>query len=137
MEVVGEAIVSSCNTAEILEAAKHPLDGVAIAVEVWREAGLPDAVGFRGDVRCGALRLDLLAHGITVVAFVALHELGGGELIEQHIGGYAIRDMSAGQQEGDGATVLVGQGMDLGRATAARPADRLVLLPPFPPAAQR
>jgi hypothetical protein len=73
---------------------------------------------------------------ITVVAFVALHEIGSGELIEQHIGGYAIRAMSAGQQEGDGATVLVGQGMDLGRAT---PRERPIawFCSPFPPAAQR
>jgi hypothetical protein len=66
-----------------------------------------------------------------------MNQVGGGHPVEQGIGGNAIGNLAAGEQEGDGATVLVGQGVDFGGAAAARAADRLVPLPPFPPEAQR
>lgn len=66
-----------------------------------------------------------------------MHQIGRGQLVEQGIGGDAIGNLPAGEQEGDGAAVFVGQGVDFGGAAAARAADRLVPLPPFPPEAQR
>ena len=51
--------------------------------------------------------------------------------------GLAIGDLAAGQQEGDRAAEIIGQGVDLGRAPAARAADRLIALPPLPPDAER
>ena len=75
--------------------------------------------------------------GVGVVALVAVNDLGRGDLIEQGIRGDAIGDLAAGEQKGDRATVAVGQGVDFGRASAARAADRLAPLPPFPPEAQR
>ncbi len=50
-----EAVVSCCDPAEVLEASDHALDGVAIAVEVGREAILPAVVCLMRDVGCGAL----------------------------------------------------------------------------------
>ena len=58
-------------------------------------------------------------------------------MLQQLLGGLAISDLAAGQQEGDGAAVAIGQGVDLGRAPAARAADGLLALPPFPPEAER
>jgi hypothetical protein len=49
----------------------------------------------------------------------------------------AISHLSARQHESNRATQLVGQGMDLGRASAARAANRLIQLPPLPPDAER
>ena len=49
----------------------------------------------------------------------------------------AIRDLATGEQEGDGAAVFVGQGVDFGGAPATRSTDRLTFLPPFPPEAER
>lgn len=137
MEVGGEAVISGGDAAEVLEPVEHAFDGVPVSVEVWREAALPDAVDLGRDVRRGALRLDLPAHGVGVIALVAMNQVGSGELVEQRIGGDAIGNLPAGEQEGDGTTIPVGQGVDFCGAPAARAADRLVALPPFPPEAQR
>ncbi len=56
-----------------------------------------------------------------------------GRAFEQQRAGLAIGDLSAGQQEGERAAGAVGEGVDLGRAPAARAADGLALLPPFTP----
>ena len=47
---MGVAVVSSCDSAKILEAPEHALDGVSPAVEEGREAALPDPVGLGRDV---------------------------------------------------------------------------------------
>ena len=44
---------------------------------------------------------------------------------------------AAGQQDGDEAALGVREGMDFRIAAAARASNRLLLLPPFPPAAER
>lgn len=132
-----EAVISRSNSAEVFEAAKHALDGVAVAVEMGREAILPVAVGLWRDVRRGALALDLATDGIAVIPLVAMENFGGGHLLEQRIGGGAVRDLAAGQQERDRATEAIGQRRDFCRPPATRPADRLRELPPLPPDAQR
>ena len=137
MEVLGEAVVPGGDAAEIFEASEHALDGVSVSVEIWREAVFPDAIGLWRDVWRRALGFDLSAHGVGVVAFVAMHEIARRHLIEQNIGGRAIRDLAARQQERDGSAVSVGQRVDFCGASAARTADRLAVLPPFPPEAQR
>ncbi len=47
-EVPGKAIVSGRDAPEILEAAEHAFDGVAMAVKVRREAAFLDAEDLRG-----------------------------------------------------------------------------------------
>lgn len=137
MEVCGQPVVTSGDTSEILEPVEHAPDGVAVSIKVWQETVFPDAVDLGRDVWRGSNRVDLPAHGVGVVALVAMDQIGGGDFVEQGVGGDAIRDLPAGEQEGDGAAVPVGQGVDFGGATAARATDRLVPLPPFPPEAQR
>jgi len=134
---LSEAIVSSCDPAKVLEASKHALDRVAIAVEVGREAVLPAPVDLWRDVGCSALALDLAADGIAVIALVAMEDFGGGDVVEQGIGGNAVGHLATGQHERDRATKAIGQGVDFCRPPAARAADRLAEFPPFPPEAQR
>ena len=134
---MGEAVVSGGDPAEILEAAEHALNRVAITVEVGREATLPGSVGLGRDVGRCPLALDLAAHRVGVIALVAVQDLGRGDPVEQDIGSDAVRHLAAGQQERDRATETIGQGMDFRRPSAARAADRLAELPPFPPEAQR
>lgn len=134
---MGEAIVSCGDSAEVLEAPEHALDGVAIAVEIGREAVLPTAVDLGRDVRRGALALDLATDGIAVIPLVAVQDVGGGELIEQRIGGDTVGDLAAGQQERDRAAEAIGQRVDFRGPPAAGPADRLREFPPLPPEAQR
>ena len=49
----------------------------------------------------------------------------------------SMSELSARQHESNRAAQLVGQGMDLGRPSAARAADCLIELPPLPPDAER
>ena len=49
----------------------------------------------------------------------------------------AVGGLAAGEMERDRPALCIGQGVDLGRAAAARSPDRLALLPPLPPEAQR
>ena len=137
MEVTREPIVACGDPSEILEPTEHPFDSVAASVKVWREAAFPDAIGFRRDIRRRTLGFDFPAYRVRVITLVAMHEIGRGHLIEQGVGGNAVRHLPAGQQKRDGAAVLIGQRVDFGGASTARAADRLALLPPFPPDAQR
>jgi hypothetical protein len=45
---VGKTVVSYCDSAEVLDAPDHALDGVAIAVEGGREAVLPASMALGG-----------------------------------------------------------------------------------------
>ena len=134
---MGETIIPGCDSAEIFEPTEHALDGVSVAVKVGREAVFPNPVRFGWNVRSGALGFDLPANGIGVIAFVAMEQFGRRYLIEQRVGGDAIRHLATGQQERDRAAEPVGQGVDFGGAAAPRAANRLRVLPPFPPEAQR
>jgi hypothetical protein len=73
-EVVGEAVVSSCNTANILEASERALDDVAVTVEVGREAILPASVDLRRHIGGGALALDLAADCVAVIPLVVVQD---------------------------------------------------------------
>ncbi len=89
------------------------------------------------DVGCGPGGLDLPADGFGVVALVSQHDAEDGQMFEQQRAGLAVGGLPAGQQEGERAVEAIGEGVDLGRAPAARAADGLALLPPLPPAAQQ
>ncbi len=75
---------------------------------------------------------------VRVVALIAMqHPSGGRQVLEELFGCLAIGHLAARQQEGDRAALAIGQGMDLGRAATPRAPDRLTLLPPLAPAAER
>ena len=124
---MSETVVSCGNSSEVLEAPEHALDGVAVAVEIGREAIPPATVDLGWDVGCGALALDLATDGIAVIALVAMQDFGGG----------AVGDLATGQQERDRAAEAIGRRMDFRRPSAAGTADRLRELPPLAPEAQR
>lgn len=137
-EVSGEPVVSGCDASEVFQPAERPLDGVAVLVERWREAGFVFPIDLWRDVRRGARIFDLAADEIAVVALVALNDLDiVGKQGEQRFGCDAIRNVSAGQNESNRPAEFIGQRMDFCRAPAARAPDRLVFLPPLPPDAQR
>jgi hypothetical protein len=134
---MGEAVVSSGDPAEVLEAAEHALDRVSVAIEIGREAVLPSPVGLGRNIRRGTLALDLATDSVAVIAPVTMQDFGGGDLVEQRICGGAIRDLAAGQQEFDRAAEAISQRVDFRRPPAAGTADRLREFPPLPPEAQR
>ena len=134
---MGKAVVPGCNSAKVLEATEHALDGVAIAIEPRGEAVLPSSVGLGRDVRRCAPALDLAADGVAVISLVAVQDFGGRHLVEQRIGCGAVGDLSTGQQKRDGTAEAIGQRVDFRRPPAARTADRLREFPPLPPEAHR
>ena len=68
---------------------------------------------------------------IGVVSLVGDGVLARLDGCEQRLGALDIGDVSARQQEGARSAFLVDDGMDLGRAAAARSANGLVLEPLF------
>jgi len=81
--------------------------------------------------------LDLLANGIGVVGPVRHDQSTRQKAPEQSLGCAAVRCLAWRQQEGQRTALAVAQGVDLGGAPASADAERLDLLPPLPPAAQR
>jgi hypothetical protein len=134
---MGEAVVSRGDPSEVLEAPEHALDGVAVAVEVGREAVFSAPVGLGRNVRRGTLAFDFATDGVAVIPLVAMQDFSAGHLVEQGIGGGAVGDLAAGQQKGDRAAEAIGQRVDFRRAPAAGTADRLREFPPLAPEAQR
>lgn len=134
---MSEAVVSGGDSAEVLEAAEHALDGIALAVEDGRKAVFPTPVGFGRNVRCGAFAFDLSTDGIAVIAFVAMKDVGFRHELQQGVGRRAIGHLATGQEEGDRAALTVAQGVDLGGASASGATYGLTEFPPLPPEAQR
>jgi hypothetical protein len=132
-----EPIISGSNSSEILDPAKHSLDGVSVAVQIRREAILPAPVAFWWNIGRGTLVFDFSPDSISIIAFITMQDYRGSELIEQNVRCGAVGNLAAGQQEPDGTAEAVSQSMDFGGASATRATDCLLALPPFPPDAQR
>jgi len=107
-EVDGEPVVAGGDAAEILQATEHALDGISAAIEIGREAVLPAPVCLWRDVGGSACRFDFLPHGVCVVPFVAMHQIGSPQLVQQRVGRCAIGHLTARQQERDGPAGQVG-----------------------------
>ena len=73
----------------------------------------------------------------ATIGAVGVDDTAPGQGVQQMLGGPAVRGLPRRQQEGEGSAWTVGDGMDLGVATAPADTDRLEVRPPFPPAAER
>ena len=136
-EIARELVVSSGDPAEILETAEAALDDVSCLVGPLVEGVDDDAVGFVGNDRLCAAFDDVSPQFVAVIAFVG-DERAHGWREGQNIGrGGNVGVLAGGQMKGDRPAERIAQAMDFGRAPAARAADGLILLPPFPPEAQR
>ena len=136
-EIAGELVVSGCDAAEILEPAKAALDDVSAFVGAFVEAMDDDAVGFVGDNGLGTAAYDFAAKFVAVIPFVG-EERAHGRRERQDI--WRRRDIGIlawGQMQDDRPAEWVAQRMDFCRAASTRAADCLIVLPPFPPEAQR
>lgn len=136
-EIPRQLVVSGGDPPEVLEAAEAALDDVSSLVGSFVEAMKEDAIGLVGnDGQCAALD-DLRAQRVTVIPFVR-DQRAHGWRERQNLGrGRDIGILAGGQMKNDRPAERIAQRMDLGRAPAARAADRLIVLPPFPPEAQR
>ncbi len=136
-EIARELVVSGGDAAEVLEAAEAALDDVSALVGSLTEGMDDDAVGLVGNDRLSAALEDLGTQFVPVIAFVG--EKGAhGRGKRQHVGrGSDVGILAGGEMKHDRPAARIAQAMDFGGAPPARAADRLVLLPPFPPEAQR
>ncbi len=136
-EIPRQLVVTGGDPPEVLEAAEAALDDVSSLVGSFVEAMKEDAVGLVGNDGLGATIDDLRSERVAVIPFVR-DQRAHGRRERQNLG--RSRDvgiLARGQMKSDRPAERIAQRMDLGRAATARSADRLIVLPPFPPEAQR
>ena len=136
-EIPSELVISCGDAAEVLEPAKAAFDDISTFVGVFVEAMDDDTVGFVGDDGLGAATYDFAAKVVAVISFVA-EERAHGRRERQNI--WRRRDIGIlawRQMQDDRPAERIAQRMDFCRTTAPRPADGLIMLPPFPPEAHR
>ena len=90
-----------------------------------------------GDDGLSAAFLQPLAQGGAVIGFVGEELLGGLGAADQGLGRWTIVRLAAAQQDGKKTALSICDCVDFRIAPAARASNRLVLLPPFPPDAER
>jgi len=78
-----------------------------------------------------------LADRVGVIALVGDEVARACGAVQQETGRFHVRHIAGRQFEGVGPPERVCEGVDLGRLSAARRADRLSFRPPFPPWAER
>jgi hypothetical protein len=136
-EIPGKLVVSGGNAPEVLEPAKAALDDISAFVGAFVEAMDDDTIGFVGDYGLGAAANDFPAKVVAVIPFVS-EERAHGRGERQNIGrGRDIGILPWGQMQDDRPAERIAQRMDFCCAASARATDCLILLPPFPPEAQR
>ena len=77
------------------------------------------------------------SQSIGVVTLVSQDVTGVGRAGEQGRSDGDVGDVAGREDQGEGASDDVGEGVDLARLAAARRADALRASPPFPPKAER
>src|SRR5258708_21411791 len=136
-EIAGGLVVSGGGAAKVLEPAEAAVNYISASVSTLVEAMGHDAVGFVGDYRLGAAANDFGSKVVAVVSFVGKESAHGG-CERQNVGrGSYIGILTGSQMQNDRPAERIAQRMDFCRTTAPRPADGLIVLPPFPPEAHR
>ena len=62
-----------------------------------------------------------------------MQDAAGWQMLQELLGGFTVRDVATGQQEGNRAAQPIRQGMDFSRASPTRAPNGLLVFPPFPP----
>ena len=136
-EIPGELVVSGGDAPEVLEPTEAAFDDIAAFVGALVEWMDDHTVGFVGDDRLGAAANDFAAKVVAVIPFVG-EERTHGRRERQNIGRHRdIGILTWGKVQDDRAAERITQRMDFCRTASARAANGLVVLPPFPPEAQR
>jgi len=136
-EVSGKFIVASCDTSEILEAAETALDDVATLIGALVEAVEGDPVGFVWNDGLGTTIDDFGAKAVAIVSFVANEGRHGWREFQKGWRCGNICVLAWSEMKCARSAVRVTQCVDFRGPPAARAADRLFMLPPFPPLAER
>lgn len=136
-EVSGEFVVASGDTPEVLEPAKTALDDVAPLIGAFAEAVESNPVGFVWNDGLGTAIDDFGAKAVAIVAFVANEGRHGWCEFQKGRRGGNICVLAWSEVKCARPAIRVAQRVDFRGPPTARVADRLFMLPPFPPLAER
>jgi hypothetical protein len=136
-EIPGELVIPRGDAPEVLEPAKAALDDISAFIGTFVEAMDDDAVGFIGDYGLGPLTNNFGAQVVAVVALVGEKRAHGWRECKNIGRRRDICILAWGQMQDNRPAEWIAQRMDFCGAASARAADCLIVLPPFPPEAQR
>ena len=133
----GKFVAASCDTPEILEPAETALDNVAPFVGAFAEAVEGHPVGFVWDDKLRAAIGDFGAKTVAILAFVPNEGRDGRRQFQKGRPCANICVLSRSEMKCARFAIRLAQRADFRGPPAARAADRLFMLPPFPPLAER
>ena len=120
-----------------LEVAEHPLDAVALTVEMLAVADRLGAVRFRRDDGANAALLEITTDRIGIIGFVG--DEGARRLpwqVDQRVVTFAVRRFAGRDVEGNRPASGITETMNFTGEPAPRAAKSSLMNPPFPPAAE-
>ena len=133
-EVDGSAIVAGGEAPEVLQAAKAPLDLVAMFVSGFVVGDEDLAVPLGRDHRLGLHVGNQFAQVIAFIGFIGEYRVGLLSFQETGGSGDVVR-LASRDPKAQRLSERVGQHMDLGRQSTSGTPQLLILGPPFPVAA--
>ena len=113
------------------------LNALSKLVETLAEAEWLFPVAAIWNDRLGSALVQVLAQLGAIVGFVAEHPFRRLHSANEALSDRAIVCLTSGQQDGNKAPFNICKCVNLRVAPSARAANSLLLLPPFPPAAER
>src|SRR5262249_48593491 len=113
------------------------LDKVPASIRLFVEAEPALAVRLVGDDGFGAALAEPSAQVVAVIGLVGEKLFSRFGSADQALGNWTIMRLAAGQEEGKKTALSIRDCVDFCIAPAARASNRLRLLPPFPPEAER
>ncbi len=132
-----QPVVAGCDAPEVLQPVEGVLDAPAQLIETLAEAERLFPVAAIWYDRLGSTLMQFLAQFGTVVSLVTEHPFRPLHSADQALCDRAIMRFASGQQDGEKAAFSICECVNLRVAPSARAANSLLLLPPFPPAAER
>ena len=137
-EIVARQPVIACgNSPEVFQPVEGALDAPAKLVEAFAEAERLLPVAAVRDDGLGCAFVQLLAQFGAVIGLVAEHAFRRLHAADQALSNRAVVGLASGQQDCDEASLSICECVYLRVAPSTRTANSLLLLPPFPPAAER
>ena len=123
-------VISCGDPSVVLDGAEEVFDEMTPSIHSEIARDVPLAIGFGRDDGKNAALVEFAAEPVVVEAFVA-DQRADFDAIEQRFDADAVVALARQQNEARQIAQRVDQSDDLGRQTAARTPDRLILSPPF------
>src|SRR5262245_49140297 len=132
-----QPVVAGCDAPEVLQSVERALDAPAQLGDTLAEAERLFSVAAIWNDRLGSALVQVLAQLGAIVGLVAEHPFRWLHSANEALCDRAVVCFTCGQQDGDKAPFNICECVNLRVAPSARAANSLLLLPPFPPAAER